>query len=126
MQTRREFFKKGGFIAAGFLGLQRLNLQANTATSMPGKVSIKTIPGYGPLISDPKRIFDLPKGFRYEVIAKKGEQLDDQFFLPFGQYKAKIDLKVMKTLEHKKDGKLILVTAINPTPAGEGKTTTSI
>ena len=52
--------------------------------------------------------------------------IDDQFFLPFGQYKAKIDLKVMKTLEHKKDGKLILVTAINPTPAGEGKTTTSI
>jgi formate--tetrahydrofolate ligase len=52
--------------------------------------------------------------------------IDQQFFLPFGQYKAKIDLKVMNTLEHKKDGKLILVTAINPTPAGEGKTTTSI
>ncbi len=52
--------------------------------------------------------------------------IDDQYFLPFGQYKAKIDLKVMKSLEHKKDGKLILVTAINPTPAGEGKTTTSI
>lgn len=52
--------------------------------------------------------------------------IGDQYFLPFGQYKAKIDLKVMKSLEHKKDGKLILVTAINPTPAGEGKTTTSI
>ncbi len=48
------------------------------------------------------------------------------FFLPFGNYKAKIDLKVLDTLKDKKDGKLILVTAINPTPAGEGKTTTSI
>lgn len=52
--------------------------------------------------------------------------IDDKYFLPFGQYKAKIDLKVMESLEYKKEGKLILVTAINPTPAGEGKTTTSI
>ena len=53
-------------------------------------------------------------------------KLDPKFFLPFGNYKAKIDLKVLDTLKDKKDGKLILVTAINPTPAGEGKTTTSI
>ena len=53
-------------------------------------------------------------------------KLDPKFFLPFGKYKAKIDLKVLETLKDKKEGKLILVTAINPTPAGEGKTTTSI
>lgn len=53
-------------------------------------------------------------------------KLDPKFFLPFGKYKAKIDLKVLDTLKEKKEGKLILVTAINPTPAGEGKTTTSI
>lgn len=46
--------------------------------------------------------------------------------IPFGFYKAKIDLKAMDRLKSKKDGKLILVTAINPTPAGEGKTTISI
>ncbi len=46
--------------------------------------------------------------------------------IPYGFDKAKIDLKVLKRLENKKDGKLILVTAINPTPAGEGKTTVSI
>ena len=46
--------------------------------------------------------------------------------IPYGFDKAKIDLKVLKRLEGKKDGKLILVTAINPTPAGEGKTTVSI
>src|SRR3989339_624015 len=46
--------------------------------------------------------------------------------IPYGFDKAKVDLKVLKRLEGKKDGKLILVTAINPTPAGEGKTTVSI
>ena len=44
----------------------------------------------------------------------------------YGNYKAKVDLKLMKDLKDKKDGKLILVTAINPTPAGEGKTTTPV
>ena len=44
----------------------------------------------------------------------------------YGKYKAKINLEVLDELKEKKDGKLILVTAINPTPAGEGKTTTSV
>ena len=46
--------------------------------------------------------------------------------LPYGFDKAKIDLKVLKRLKNEPNGKLILVTAINPTPAGEGKTTVSI
>jgi len=45
---------------------------------------------------------------------------------PYGHYKAKISLDVMSDLADKPDGKLILVTAISPTPAGEGKTTTTI
>ncbi|WP_067215990.1 formate--tetrahydrofolate ligase [Marinomonas gallaica] len=45
---------------------------------------------------------------------------------PFGHHKAKVDLTYLKTLEHKPDGKLILVTGITPTPAGEGKTTTTV
>jgi len=44
----------------------------------------------------------------------------------YGNYKAKIDLSVMERLEKEKDGKVILVTAINPTPAGEGKSTTTV
>ena len=44
----------------------------------------------------------------------------------YGKYKAKISDEYMKKIENNKDGKLILVTAINPTPAGEGKTTTSV
>ena len=45
---------------------------------------------------------------------------------PFGHYKAKISLDYLNSLDNKEDGKLILVTAISPTPAGEGKTTTSV
>lgn len=44
----------------------------------------------------------------------------------YGNYKAKIDLSVMNRLKDQEDGKVILVTAINPTPAGEGKSTTSV
>jgi formate--tetrahydrofolate ligase len=46
--------------------------------------------------------------------------------IPYGHYKAKISQEAINRLQNNKDGKLILVTAINPTPAGEGKTTTSI
>jgi len=44
----------------------------------------------------------------------------------YGNYKAKVNYNLLKELKDKEDGKLILVTAINPTPAGEGKTTTSV
>ena len=44
----------------------------------------------------------------------------------YGKYKAKIDLEVLRRNETKPDGKLILVTAINPTKAGEGKSTTTV
>ncbi|WP_276662836.1 formate--tetrahydrofolate ligase, partial [Syntrophomonas wolfei] len=44
----------------------------------------------------------------------------------YGPYKAKISLDIMKRIEDKPQGKLVLVTAISPTPAGEGKTTTTI
>lgn len=52
--------------------------------------------------------------------------IDEKYVEPYGHYKAKIDSKFFKENENKPDGKLILVTAITPTPAGEGKTTTSI
>ncbi|MBT5967304.1 MAG: formate--tetrahydrofolate ligase, partial [Gammaproteobacteria bacterium] len=45
---------------------------------------------------------------------------------PYGHYKAKISLEYIDSLTDKKDGKLILVTAVSPTPAGEGKTTTTV
>ena len=59
------------------------------------------------------------------LISKKIGIEDDELNL-YGKYKAKIALKAFKRLKNKKDGKLILVTAINPTPLGEGKTTMAI
>ncbi len=58
-------------------------------------------------------------------IAKKAGIPEDALEC-YGKYKAKISSSYIKSLENKKDGKLILVTAINPTPAGEGKTTVTI
>jgi formate--tetrahydrofolate ligase len=58
-------------------------------------------------------------------IAKKAG-IPDEALMPYGKTKAKIDPKYIAGLQGKADGKLILVTAITPTPAGEGKTTTSV
>ena len=58
-------------------------------------------------------------------LAKKAG-IPEEFIEYYGNYKAKIDYNFLKQNQNKKDGKLILVTAINPTPAGEGKTTTTV
>ena len=52
--------------------------------------------------------------------------IDEKYLEQYGNYKAKIDPAILKDLAERPDGKLILVTAITPTPAGEGKTTTSV
>lgn len=59
-----------------------------------------------------------------DVAAKIGLTEDD--FEYYGKYKAKVDYNLLKKYEGKKNAKLILTTAINPTPAGEGKTTTTV
>jgi formate--tetrahydrofolate ligase len=59
-------------------------------------------------------------------IAKERLGIPQEYVLPYGHYKAKISLDYIDTLKKKPDGKLILVTAITPTPAGEGKTTTTV
>lgn len=59
-----------------------------------------------------------------DVAVKLGLKEDD--LVHYGKYKAKVNLDVLKDKENEEDGKLILVTAINPTPAGEGKTTVNI
>ncbi|MDQ0396269.1 formate--tetrahydrofolate ligase [Labrys monachus] len=62
---------------------------------------------------------------RIEAIAEKAG-ISDEAYEPYGKHIAKIDLAKLPDLESRPDGKLILVTAINPTPAGEGKTTTTV
>lgn len=59
-----------------------------------------------------------------EIAEKAG--IDEKYLEQYGKYKAKIDYGILKDKADKADGKLILVTAISPTPAGEGKTTTSV
>ena len=52
--------------------------------------------------------------------------IDEKYLEQYGNYKAKVDYKILKEMENTPNGKLILVTAISPTPAGEGKTTTTV
>ena len=59
------------------------------------------------------------------VIAERAG-VDEKYLEMYGNYKAKVDYKLLKDNADKPNGKLILVTAINPTPAGEGKTTTTV
>ena len=67
--------------------------------------------------ADKKPIIDL---------AKEKLSISDQDLIPFGHFKAKISSNFLNKVEKEKDGKLILVTAMTPTTAGEGKTTTSV
>ncbi len=60
----------------------------------------------------------------YQIAEKAG--IKKEYVIPYGLDKAKIDLKIKDELKDKKDAKLVLVTAITPTKAGEGKTTTTI
>ena len=65
----------------------------------------------------PRRIMDVAK----DKLGIAAENLE-----PYGHYKAKVSMDYIKSLKNKPNGKLILVTAITPTPAGEGKTTTTV
>lgn len=60
-----------------------------------------------------------------EVIAKKAG-VNEKYLEKYGNYKTKIDLEIFDEVKDKEDGNLVLVTAINPTPAGEGKSTTTV
>ena len=61
-----------------------------------------------------------------DILAKINVPDESSAFSPMGRHIAKINLEYLESLKSKKEGKLILVTAITPTPAGEGKTTTSV
>jgi len=63
---------------------------------------------------------------RIDTLAAERLGIPDEHLEPFGRYKAKVGLDYLDTLKGRPDGRLILVTAISPTPAGEGKTTTTV
>jgi formate--tetrahydrofolate ligase len=63
---------------------------------------------------------------RITAVAREKLGIAEEHLDPYGHYKAKVSLKYLETLKGKKEGKLVLVTAMTPTPAGEGKTTTTV
>jgi len=63
---------------------------------------------------------------RIADLARERLGIDDVHLVPYGHYKAKLALDHIATLQDRPEGKLVLVTAISPTPAGEGKTTTTV
>ena len=71
---------------------------------------------------------EIAQGAKLEPISKIAEKIGllEEEYEPYGRYKAKITDEFLARMADKPDGKLILVTAINPTPAGEGKTTTTV
>lgn len=71
---------------------------------------------------------DIARKAKLEEISKITEKLkiEDEDIEKYGRYKAKVNLKLLEKMKDKQDGKLVLVTAVNPTPMGEGKTTASI
>jgi formate--tetrahydrofolate ligase len=79
-------------------------------------------------VAKPKSDIEIARAATVKPITEIGAKLGipDQCLVPFGHTKAKINYAHMRELEQRPDGKLILVTAITPTPAGEGKTTTSV
>ena len=76
----------------------------------------------------PKSDIEIAREATMQPISEIGAKLDipADALMPFGHHKAKISPEFLQGLEGKPDGKLILVTAITPTPAGEGKTTTTV
>src|SRR5438309_6927214 len=63
---------------------------------------------------------------RIDEVAQEALGISAEHLQPYGHYKAKVSLEYLDTIQSRPDGKLILVTAMSPTPAGEGKTTTTV
>ena len=77
MSSRRNFIKVGGIATLGFMGLNRW-----MQTPLEAAIVQKTSAGYGPLINDPQGIINLPKGFSYKILSRKGDKMDDGLLLP--------------------------------------------
>ena len=80
--------------------------------------------GVGEMLSD----IEIAQGTQLKPIVQVAKELgiEEEELELYGRYKAKLNQSLFQRLQDKPDGKLVLVTAINPTPAGEGKTTTSV
>src|SRR5690348_5515818 len=72
--TRREFIQTSAMVGLGFLGLYKFSV----ARELPSSDNV----GYGPLLPDPKGLFNLPKDFTYQIISKQGTTMSDGLLVP--------------------------------------------
>ncbi|HSH63648.1 MAG TPA: formate--tetrahydrofolate ligase [Methyloceanibacter sp.] len=98
-----------------------MSVQSRESAAKPGKRSDEQH-------KNPKSDIEISQAAKMRPILEIADKLGipKDSVLPFGHYKAKVALDFIASLKDKPDGKLILVTAITPTPAGEGKTTTTV
>src|SRR2546429_1649721 len=105
--------------------VDRLDFRQGRAVPASSKIAPSTTAPWKPMPSDIE-IAQAAKMRRISAVAREKLGIPEEHLEPYGHYKAKVHLKYLETLKNKKDGKLILVTAMTPTPAGEGKTTTTV
>src|SRR3954470_11954612 len=106
--------------------LQRLGPGSKTLTQSPGEE--KDVARGADQHQNPQSDIQIAQAATMRPIGEIAGKLGipDEAVSPYGRYKAQIDLDYVATLKDRPNGKLILVTAITPTPAGEGKTTTTV
>jgi uncharacterized protein len=76
--SRRDFLKRSSIVGLGFLGLHHF-----VTNSLLAQMPLNDLPfGYGPLLEDPAGILNLPKGFSYKIISRKGDKMSDGFVVP--------------------------------------------
>jgi formate--tetrahydrofolate ligase len=101
-------------------GVQRIMTTATPAPSASGKNNQHISPKSDIEISQAAKMWPILD------VAREKLGVPAEYVQPYGHYKGKISLEYLEQLKSRPDGKLILVTAITPTPAGEGKTTTTV
>src|SRR5262249_24553136 len=91
-------------------------------------IPVLVFPVWGTLMAEVKSDIEIARAAKKKLIIEIGGKLGipAEHLLPYGHDKAKITAEFIASKKNGKDGKLILVTAINPTPAGEGRTTTTV
>lgn len=80
--SRRQFLTQCGAVGLGFIGLRAFLNGGDSALSSAAFAHPSTNFGYGDLIPDPNKIFDLPRGFSYQVISRQGEEMSDGLLVP--------------------------------------------
>lgn len=80
--NRRNFLRKGSLVSLGFLGLKSYTYSSDVFNHPGSDANKWRARGYGPLKKDPKGVLKLPKGFTYEIISRRGDHMDDGFYVP--------------------------------------------